>query len=422
MQQSSIKDARSRSRMAASRLGRLAAQASLGLLVVLVSGCHTVPLPGQLDSTAAPHRSQKIPVSIGLRFPAGFRASVVEENHYGDKWTFPVGESSERLLSASAQHLFERVVTLDPSGAATKAPDSVDAILEPSVRAFTWAKPLVDGTTATAVTYAFVLRDLGGAEIARFEVSGFSSREANFFLKKPEAIASEVSDRAMQTAAARFLREFEHVPPVRSWLAIRGHKAMDGAPVDAAVPSDAIGLSASVTDLPMQGRPEWFDPAGQGFVALRIDAENRSSVDCWIERSGIALVARDGAAIPLTPGLQTSLMAAGDATESQKTPGYAGPPPIGPSQGFAVVGVIQAVIGAFADVRNETLRARAIEYAERELTDSALPGGGRVSGLLYFRVDTPPDGDVRELRLPCTSGRSVALGVASVRLGAKARP
>ena len=53
----------------------------LGLLITLVSGCHTVPLSGQLEGLVAPDQTLKLPVTIGLRFSTGFRTFAVDENH-----------------------------------------------------------------------------------------------------------------------------------------------------------------------------------------------------------------------------------------------------------------------------------------------------------------------------------------------------
>jgi len=146
--------------------------ASAFLLAMFVAGCSSSVV---LDSPGIPTPLvEKIPVSVGVRFPPDFEHYVHNEEVLGrSTWSIDLGRANATLFTDLFGHMFEKLTILNAKDDASLL--DIDALIEPSIEAFEFSVPNQSKTEAFAVwiRYRIKVYDRVGKEVASWPVSAY---------------------------------------------------------------------------------------------------------------------------------------------------------------------------------------------------------------------------------------------------------
>jgi hypothetical protein len=184
------------------------------LVVFLVAlGCtHAIPMKGTME---APPTTARVPLRLGVYYSPDFRNYRYVGSRGGDRWDFPLGNSSTRLFDRVFADMFTSVQSLDSRPPLSGSQGKLDAVLEPKIESFDFAIPyLKTGAYTAEITYHFTLCALNGEPLASWTVRGAGSKHGKpgfDFARGP----GEAADLAMQDAATKFITGFPDIPEVR---------------------------------------------------------------------------------------------------------------------------------------------------------------------------------------------------------------
>jgi hypothetical protein len=169
---------------------------SVAIVIAALSGCSTaVTLK---DPTIPDPLIDKMPLSVGARFPEKFEHFVHEEQVIGKKkWTIDMGRSNSMLFEKLFGSMFTEFQVI-PAG--TEPRDlGIDAYIEPSIDAFEFSVPNQSQTDAFAVwiRYRIKIFDGEGNQVANWPISAYGKSMS-------EGIGS---DDALRRAAVLAMRD-----------------------------------------------------------------------------------------------------------------------------------------------------------------------------------------------------------------------
>jgi hypothetical protein len=169
---------------------------SVAIILAGLSGCSTqVALK---DPTIPDPLIDKLPLSVGARFPETFEHFVHEEQVIGKKkWTIDMGRANSMLFEKLFGSMFTEFQVV-PVG--TEPQDlGIDAYIEPSIDAFEFSVPNQSQTDAFAVwiRYRIKIFDGEGNQVANWPISAYGKSMS-------EGIGS---DDALRRAAMLAMRD-----------------------------------------------------------------------------------------------------------------------------------------------------------------------------------------------------------------------
>lgn len=185
-------------------------------IMVFTTGCaHAVPLTGAIEPQ--PDVPQ-IPLAVGVYYSPDFRAYKYDGSRKGDRWIFPLGEASVKMLDQLFPRVFQSAAFVAELPSTTAEATGMVAIIEPSIAAFDFQIPIIKaGTYRAEITYRFTAYSPQGVSIVSWTVTGHGARKGKLgfsFSRWP----SEAADLAMRDAATKIVASFREVPEVRRWL------------------------------------------------------------------------------------------------------------------------------------------------------------------------------------------------------------
>lgn len=176
------------------------------LLALFLAGCGSNVI---LESPPIPTPVVvKIPVSVGVRFPASFKHYVHQEDVIGsEKWSIDLGSSNAAFFTQLFGHMFEKLTVVGPSDDATLL--DIDALIEPSIEGFEFSVPNQSKTDAFAVwiRYRIKVYDRVGQEVASWPVSAYGKSQTTM-MGGSEAL-QRAAILAMRDAAALMIMQLD---------------------------------------------------------------------------------------------------------------------------------------------------------------------------------------------------------------------
>jgi hypothetical protein len=179
---------------------------ALSIALVIMTGCAstvtmdppTIPVP----------LLEKLPVSVGVRFPANFRDFQHNEKVLGtDEWTIRLGRSNEVLFTELFGYMFENVSVLGPEDDPFTM--GLDAYIEPSIDAFEFSIPAQTRTNSFAVwiRYRIKVWDSNGDQIANWPIAAYGKSETAVL--QGSAALQRAAVLAMRDAAALMIDKLD---------------------------------------------------------------------------------------------------------------------------------------------------------------------------------------------------------------------
>ncbi len=193
--------------------GNEMARVSLLLVVLLVVlGCtHAIPMKGTME---APPTTVRVPLRLGVYYSPDFRNYRYVGSRGGDRWDFPLGNTSTRLFDRVFSDLFISAQNVGSRPPFSGSQGKLDAVLEPKIESFDFTIPyLKTGAYTAEITYRVTLYALNGEPLASWTVRGAASKHGKVgfdFARGP----GEAADLAMQDAATKFIMGFPDIPEV----------------------------------------------------------------------------------------------------------------------------------------------------------------------------------------------------------------
>ena len=122
------------------RKGRV--RVSLLLVVFLVAlGCtHAIPMKGTME---APPTTERVPLRLGVYYSPDFRNYRYVGSRGGDRWDFPLGTTSTRLLDRVFADMFTSAQTVGSCPPFSGSQGKLDAVLEPKIESFDFTLPFL---------------------------------------------------------------------------------------------------------------------------------------------------------------------------------------------------------------------------------------------------------------------------------------
>ena len=152
----------------------------------------------------------KIPISVGVRFPENFDGYVHEESVYGrEEWTIDLGRSNRALFTQLFGYMFESVRVLEPGDDPRLM--GLDALIEPEIDAFEFSTPEQSRTDAFAVWIRYRLKvyDREGVLVSNWPVAAYGKSQTTL-LNEDEALR-RATILAMRDADALMIMKFDQV-------------------------------------------------------------------------------------------------------------------------------------------------------------------------------------------------------------------
>jgi hypothetical protein len=183
------------------------------LVFLIIFGCtHAIPLKGTMETIPV---TERVPLELGIYYSPDFRNYKHVGSRGGDKWDFPLGNTSVVLFDRVFSGMFASARSVDSLPPFSAPQGKLDAVLEPKIESFDFALPfLKTGAYTAEITYRFTLYSLSGDQIASWTVRGSGSKHGQVgfeFARWP----GEAADMAMQDAATKFMTGFSDHPEVR---------------------------------------------------------------------------------------------------------------------------------------------------------------------------------------------------------------
>ncbi len=158
---------------------------------------------------------EKLPVSVGVRFPDNFRDFQHNEKVLGtDEWTIRLGRSNEVLFTELFGYMFENVSVLGPEDDPFTM--GLDAYIEPSIDAFEFSIPAQTRTNSFAVwiRYRIKVWDSNGDQIANWPIAAYGKSETAVL--QGSAALQRAAVLAMRDAAALMIDKLDRETGVGS--------------------------------------------------------------------------------------------------------------------------------------------------------------------------------------------------------------
>ena len=180
------------------------------LVFLVIFGCtHAIPMKGTMETIP---QTERVPLKLGIYYSPDFRNYKYVGSRGGDKWEFPLGNTSISLFDRVFSDMFTSARNVDSLPPFSGPQAKLDAVLEPKIESFDFALPfLKTGDYTAEITYRFTLYSLSGDQIASWTVRGSGSKHGQVgfeFSRWP----GEAADMAMQDAATKFMTGFSDNP------------------------------------------------------------------------------------------------------------------------------------------------------------------------------------------------------------------
>lgn len=207
---------------------RSCALPALAALLGLLAGCSATQV--ETRSELPPPLVERLPLRVGIHYPAEFREYVHREKRHNLKYEIALGAAHVRNLDWLLAAMFEQVVPVDDLERAAEIRPPLAMVLEPRFQEYSFLTPRDVAGDAYVVTIQYLLTvyDGAGARVDGYAYTGYGRREASgMSAEGPLQIATQ---RAMRDAAAKVAVELPEQDSVR--LLLRG-AALPGQPVPA---------------------------------------------------------------------------------------------------------------------------------------------------------------------------------------------
>jgi hypothetical protein len=398
----------------------LAAAALVGLAATL-AGCASEPVSLEAHVTAA-HPSAQIARPIAFVHPQAFHEQQQEIEPYSQGYVVPLktGEASDKALREAYAQLFAAPREVGSRDELSKlaGPDAPEALLEPSIVKLNYlnASRRMEGPIYSEIVYRFDMTDAAGGPIAQWVVRGFGqydlqaeararAKDAPPGPRGETAILVEAPRRAIEAAAASFVRSFERVPELIRWrrgqptagadVAGERQATRDTAPEAPGVEASYAGaftLRVQPTPIP---KPPKDVPAEAGLelnlLALRLTLHNASAHRLALDPAEIEWdMGANASHEPLPAPVAAALITRLPFTLA-----------VAPGTGLAALPALLAALGSAAEIdRHRTeLAAWSAAVTGEMLADGVAAAGERRTGLVYFFKRPQTDGGTLVVRV-----------------------
>lgn len=179
---------------------------SAAALLAALGGCGSQVTVN--DPTIPDPLIEKIPLSVGVRFPDTFEHFVHEERLIGkEKWTIDLGRSNEFLFARLFASMFNELTVIEGDMDPKDIP--IDAYIEPSIDAFEFSTPNQSQTEAFAVwiRYRIKIFDSEGNQFANWPISAYGKSQTT--MMGGDAALRRAAVLAMRDAAALIVMQLD---------------------------------------------------------------------------------------------------------------------------------------------------------------------------------------------------------------------
>jgi hypothetical protein len=236
----------------------LRALVTAGLLgaVLLLAGCGPARFEAQMD--VPPPLIERIPVVAGVYLPQAFREQQYVEERYGTSYEISVGAAQSagflRLLNA----MFERVVPMNGTDAASFTDPAARGVLEPVLEDFSFVTPRDAGTPFYAVSlrYRINLYSREGQLRESWTFTGYGSVQSRGLPTEGHEPLRAATALAMRDAGAKLAAEFHEQAIARGLLPPGGAIGEVPASRPVAAPAAAPPPQAAPDPQPAQSPAE----------------------------------------------------------------------------------------------------------------------------------------------------------------------
>jgi hypothetical protein len=150
----------------------------------------------------------KLPMSVGVRYPEAFNKFVHEEQVIGkEKWTIDLGGSNRLLFTKLFGSMFTDFMVIE-EGTDPKTLN-IDALIEPSIDAFEFSVPNQSQTEEFAVwiRYRIKIFDSEGVQVANWPIAAYGKSQTSRF--GGDAALRRAAVLAMRDAAALIILQMD---------------------------------------------------------------------------------------------------------------------------------------------------------------------------------------------------------------------
>lgn len=251
-------------------------------LAVSVTGCGTVrvePVP-----VLPPALVEKLPVTIGIHYPAEFRAYAHKETRYGTDFEVTLGPAHVAELNRLLGAMFNTVVELEDPARAPALQPPMRMVLEPRFENFAFLTPrdMAGDYFTVTIRYRLNVYEPGGERVDGYVFTGYGREKSSSLTGNAALLAA--TQRAMREAASKLAVELPEEETVR--LLLSGQPV---APRRDPRPDPREELDSLGTAPPQSGLAEPV-PASQASAADEVAVET--------EEEPPVAPAQDEAAVP----------------------------------------------------------------------------------------------------------------------------
>lgn len=378
----------------------------LAILVSMLSGCSSTLSLKPAIST--PPGLRKLQVHAGFFHSSAFCAYQQTADVYGNKHTFvfPIGAASDTLFKSVYPDVFQRVTSLKNRTVESSAAEKVAVVIEPEIESFQFPLQSLMGPYWAEIIYRFTLYASDGKRLVSWTAKGWGEGGDGRVYGEFGPIA-EATDNAMQSAARKFIRSFEHVPEVKRWAAgmpAEGATAFAGNQVARFSETAGAGVvegsyKGVVTVSVKLNADPGTQASGSDSALARVGI---SAVEVLVKNEGQNHLLLDPSNMVWAPAgrqeifpVPVSLIAAALTTRY----GRIGPVAtgVGPA---ALPALFTSLANAAAIAAERKEIASNLEvYGRKELHETVLQRAETVAGLAYFPAEINGSGG-GELRVP----------------------
>jgi hypothetical protein len=189
------------------------------LAVVALAAACTQSVQLKVDTQVPVPTVNRIPLNVGVYYDPALRTyTYKEDTEDRPDWSIESGESQVALFERILPSMFQ---TVTPA-AATAGVGGVAGVIAPRVVEMQFALPTETRTELYEawIKYQMQLYDDDGQLVAEWPVTGYGKVESTLLKSKDDGLSTAIN-LAMRDAGAKLALNFEQVPDVRRWLALK---------------------------------------------------------------------------------------------------------------------------------------------------------------------------------------------------------
>ena len=372
--------------------------ALLTLGLAALSACTTV-VPLKVSTEFLPPSPIQVPLTVGVYHSPELRTYQNSgDPTVSQRFVFPVGEATVRLLDGLYPTLFAKTVAVDKPPPLPPSDPPVAAVVEVSIETFNIeAGPFIgeNNFSWAVIVYRITVYSPSGPVLASWKVRGIGERSG----PRDGRLFADAVELAMRDAAEKLQMSFFNVPEARRWIRKLPTKGVN-APTEAQTTSKEgqtvwisfPGVAAATAEVAR-------DPHASRVLTAKVRVRNEGSGRLFVRPFDFELALHSGTTAQPAP--PSALVAAAASAYFRVPPlGYAPGFTFGGTQGFAIGTLVSVLINLAAEkAEYRQIEAVITRFRTEAMRDITLWQGDSIEFVTNFVV-SPEAGMPQTLSVP----------------------